>query len=493
MKKHVKFNLLERGSTIKSGVREALIASKQKIIDPTDPRNMIVIPELTIQLALGLRGLIAGTTLDILGPDGIGKSTLLYRMLGWAVSQNSMGLHIETENKPMMEERILRCLHPNRDMAARMLEHGIERHQAFDVISAFDRAQSWAAKVRDMSNPKTYIPHSIPIVIGIDTFSKLQSLSEAQGRQNYDKQLSASSKPKKEYKSNKEKEKEEKAEKIKGLTEGSNFEHAKYLQKFMRIFPQWSHDFNVILIFIRHVNDKIAMVTGGGGMVLTEDQQAKRNRTSIGGKALNQSAAYQLVLSICGMTKMGVRHGEQVKLMQPIEATVVKNSYSAARSFKYGLTFHADDDTEELQTMALDFSTSLPYALKGTGLAQVTIKNSMEVSCKELKANLVTPQELSHLVHSNPEFMESIASRSGVVGYGKSGFIIQDALPDETSSPEPSKSRDPAPPETSDPSAEDAPEEIATTTESEVQAEPDAAGSPKPVTAPRARPTRKSK
>ena len=102
------FDLLSDGDYA-SQVKEAMMtmATKRKAQVTVDSyenisKNYVELRNnVYFQHCIGMKGLPHGTLIEIIGQDGIGKTSLVLTMAGHAMMQNSPFLLIESEAKPM--------------------------------------------------------------------------------------------------------------------------------------------------------------------------------------------------------------------------------------------------------------------------------------------------------------------------------------------------------------------------------------------------------
>ena len=414
------FSLLERSVPLGQAVQEALAekAEKQKqtVIAgqlPDHDRNMIIIPDLPVAWAFGQRGLISRSVMSLVGGDGIGKTSTAFNIIGWGARRGSPGVYVETEGKPLLPERILRCLHTDRDIADRMYQN-TSFAQAFSIKEAVQRLEERVRMIRDPRETKCYTPVDIPIVAVIDSISKLAPPKEAAGRAEYGfKELS-------EEETKKAKKERKKLEEAQELDEGSNMEMAKVLQKWMRNCPAFISYYNVLLILIEHQNQAVQIASGGN----FHKPQDLDNRTKIGGNAVNQNAAYQVVLSMGKQDS--VDSGKGTTLMGRFcRWRVIKSTFGPiGRSFQYRVCFQHTQDTDTYQEQALDFNVDLGHILKRSNAADVVAQPGGLWSCKQLGVNNVTTHQLNQALQTNTALLEAAQKGLQLSGLGK-GYKVR--------------------------------------------------------------------
>jgi len=214
-------------------VRETMltIASKNKKVTGVELYSNATKPyvelknNILFQQAIGMRGIPHGTLIEIIGQDGIGKTSLIWTIAGYAMLQNSPFFLVESEAKPMDKNRVMRCLSDNRELSQKMVDRVLVS-KCISILDAVDEIENWVVAQRDTIG----VPLETPLFCAIDTFSKLMAPKEAEGRGFYEGVKGA-----------------KKAKTLEELGTGSNFEHAKYAQKWCRTLPAWLSKYNVIL------------------------------------------------------------------------------------------------------------------------------------------------------------------------------------------------------------------------------------------------------
>jgi hypothetical protein len=422
------FNLLSRGATFTTAIKEALVGSSARLKSTpgvmygslaSNTKLVIPIPDFAFAYCMNSKNFLSGRMMCILGADGIGKTSLVFTFFGWFMPFNMPCCHVETEGKPMAMDRIKRCLHTDRAIADQMF-NTISFLQSFEIMDAVDQIENWLMKIRDKKYPESYVPDHIPAAIALDTFSKLMAPAEAVGYHIYEE--SAEDKKTEKGKESAKDRNKEKQKKIQDLGGGSNFGHAKMAHAWTRRLPSLLTKYNAFLIIVRHQNDKVEMAQsfhGGGGSFMPPEIKEQWNRTSIGGRAFAQSAAYEILVTRDGKFETAVIHGETVKVSQPAKIMVTKTSYGpGGRSCHYMLNWVPRNDTDTYQEPTIDFSGSLPDILKQTGMLRIDIKNKGDVSCKELDLENVSPKQLAETLHKRQDVFNDLCMRLGLAASG---------------------------------------------------------------------------
>jgi RecA/RadA recombinase len=349
--------------------------------------HMEFLDNIYFQHTIGMRGLPHGTLVEIMGQDGIGKTSLLWTLAGYAMQQNSPFFLVESEAKPMDKKRVMRCLSSDKEIAERMLDRVLVSC-CTNLLDAVSEIEDWV----DTQRKDIGVPLDIPLVCAIDTFSKMMAPKEAEGRAYYE-----------DVKGKK------KAKTLEELGTGTNFEHAKYAQKWCRTLPAWLDNKNVILLIVSHQNQKIDMGFGGG---FVSDAY---NRTKIGGNAFNQNAALQLILTREGYL---IHNGD--KIGTKVKATVAKNSYGPEGGMmRYELVSRPWlDDGDNYQQKALYFDNTTAEWFASNGILDTRVERK-RYTCESLEVTGVTADVFCNALRENPDIVNTLCAERHILGYSQ--------------------------------------------------------------------------
>jgi RecA/RadA recombinase len=323
------FDLLDDNS-FSNQVKETMLAMAAKRKSATSvtsmsdlKRDYIELDSVYMQSTLGMCGFPTGTLLELLGQDGVGKSSFIFTIAGQAMAKGSPFFYVETEGKPMDEARVKRCLSSDPTMADKLFDR-ITMQTCDDIPSMVAALEDFV----DVCRNQIGVPKSTPLICAVDSFSKLMSPIEAMGRSFYEGESTS-------------KKNEFGAAKV-------NFGHSKFAHQWCRILPSWLNQNNVFLMVISHQNQQVS--TGfGGGSFMSPEVAASYNRTKIGGNAFNQNAAVQLILTRKGVAKQGTE-----KVGTIIKCTVAKNSYGPEGGvFEFEVVSRPYLDTENYKQPSL--------------------------------------------------------------------------------------------------------------------------------------------
>jgi hypothetical protein len=239
------------------------------------------------------------------------------------------------------------------------------------------------------------VPKSTPLVMAVDSWSKLMNASEAAGYYDYGDNLEAKAKKKQ-----------------KGTNEGSNFVHSKWAHAWCRKLPSFLAVNNVILIIISHQNDSVDM-GGGGSSFMSAESGALWNKKKIGGRAFNQNAALQLILARAGVAKDGTGN----KIGTLIKMRVDKNSFGPTnRVMEYTLRNDRFADTEASLDPSLVFHEGLAKWFADERLLGTTASRK-RYSCDPLGLVNATSEDFEYALQACPETLNEVGRSLQIYGY----------------------------------------------------------------------------
>lgn len=349
-----------------------------------------------LQYATGQYGIPSKKIIDIIGAEGIGKSTLVMQLLGWAMDVGCPALYLECETKQLPPARTMRAMHPDIARSFKMLSRlRVDSVNSLDHMWQSFKDFVYVARGTRGDNKTPRIPMHVPIVVAIDPWSKLLNTEEANGFYNYGDNLSA-----------------EKKKKFKEISEGSNMGHAKWAHKWCRLLPAFLKQYNVLLIIVHHQNDKVDM-SGGGASYMSPEASALYNKTRIGGKALHQNTALTLILSRKGLSKNGA--GDITGNL--ISARIAKNSLGPDNiKFFYELRTGFYNDTLTHMDPALNFNIGFATLCAEQKWLSTTVKGS-KFSSPILGVSDVSAAEFYEAFEANKEAKFNLGRNLGINGY----------------------------------------------------------------------------
>ncbi len=349
-----------------------------------------------LQYAVGQYGIPSQKIIDIIGAEGIGKSTLVMDMLGSAMDVGCPALYLECESKQIPPPRVMRALHPSISRAYKMLNRlRVEPVNSLDHMWQAMKDFVYIARGTKGTKDTPRVPMHVPIVIAVDPWSKLLNPDEAAGFYNYGDNMS-----------------DAKKKKFKEINEGSNLGHAKWAHKWCRLLPAFLKQYNVVLIIVHHQNDKIDM-GGSGPSFMTPEASALYNKTRIGGKALHQNTALTLILSRRGLAKNG--SGDITGNL--ISCRVAKNSLGHDNiKFYYELRTGFYNDTLTHMDPAINFNIGFATMCAEQKWMSTSVKGS-KFSSPVLGVTEVSADEFCEAFNANQEVKFNLGKQLGINGY----------------------------------------------------------------------------
>lgn len=349
-----------------------------------------------LQYAVGQYGVPPQKIIDIIGAEGIGKSTLVMDMLGSAMDVGCPALYLECESKQIPPPRVMRALHPSITRAYKMLNRlRVEPVNSLDHMWQAMKDFVYIARGTKGTKDTPRVPMHVPIVIAVDPWSKLLNPDEAAGFYNYGDNMS-----------------DAKKKKFKEINEGSNLGHAKWAHKWCRLLPAFLKQYNVVLIVVNHQNDKIDM-GGSAPSFMTPETSALYNKTCIGGKALRQNTALTLILSRKGLAKNG--SGDVTGNL--ITCRVAKNSLGHDNiKFFYELRTGFYNDTLTHMDSAINFNIGFATTCAEQKWMSTSVKGS-KFSSPVLGVAEVSADEFCEAFNANQEVKFNLGKQLGINGY----------------------------------------------------------------------------
>lgn len=363
---------------------------------------------LYLEYLWGSRGLPEHTLGEIIGPEGIGKTTLAFWIAGRCIRQGMPVLYLETEGKPMLPERVMRNFSTDRAEARRMLNM-VTYAEVHELKTSAKVIEEWAVGLRNTAR----YPHNIPALVIVDTWCKMMSPAEAEGRLGDGDEASEVEQSKvKDAKPKKQAKKRAKAVKMKDVGEASNLGHSAFAHDWVRVLPEFMTRYNLMTILVRHQNVKVDMGPGGPAIAMGQ----MYNKTKIGGKAFDQLAAWQLILGSGGVwrntTDTGVLYGQEVICRMD------KNGYGPkGRRAAWRLRNEHMEDTDTYLAPSLRFEHDTARWLMDTGLLGLTC-NQGRYTSQALEVMAVTPEVLWAALSMRADMLKGLAQALKIEGYG---------------------------------------------------------------------------
>jgi hypothetical protein len=425
-KKLKKWTLVHDGPSTLAAVREAVVRSAIKANRPSRVSRMrdykkptYPWPHMIIEYLFADRYMrFPGIFLHI-GKEGTGKSSFLHYMAGWMAMQNSPTHIIESENTAFAEEHACRLIARDK-MFAKLVYDTINVSKVRTQKEFEDEIIRVALAMRGSGSTKA-VPMDIPILIGLDSLSKLITEQQAEGlvQDNTDYMP-------------------EKGEaKIVGSDAPNPLKAANFWHTWCRKSATILDQENVLLLVTAHPSTKIDMsYAGTQAAQKTSDVNKELNSDAIpGSNALLSSTLY-------GITSAQLPGKVQRGTKGPVIGTKIlwqcrKNRFGPqkTRSIEFIMMSEqiSEYDTPSTYASPLRFDEAFCALLEKNHVMGVKCENKAQNrwTCRQLNKSLVSPEELYDAIASNPEVRAGVAKALFITGYGN----LPEAQPQEATPP----------------------------------------------------------
>jgi RecA/RadA recombinase len=342
-----------------------------------------------LQWGIGGVGFRFPSVVEVIAPQGVGKTTFAYYMMGAAIRNGCYVLYVECEGKDMRRAHVARIMSSDK-RTARVMLNAIETAKA-RTIAQCDHALLETIpdmRARCDADPDT---KGNPIFVVVDTWSSLLSPAEAKGIDDWGVSATA------------------KRVKPKDVGTMSNMGHAKAAHYMKRYMPSLIEKNNAIVVIMKHQSEDVDM-SGFGPPVR---KAAKRNTSSIGGYGHDDIAHYILTLTPQEKLKDSSRnvYGQRVNLF------FEKNAYGAPyRDVQFDLVFDKYQDTEETYDPVVRLGETTALWMVRNGILGTRVSSGL-YTCKDLGVTAVTGDALYKRLLANPELLDMVGEAMKIEGY----------------------------------------------------------------------------
>lgn len=416
--------LTKEGQAHIDQVREklgALVGRKAPIvIQPLSEVKLDLIPvdHLEMQRCLVSKGIPMGAFVNIIGPEGIGKTTMGYYLAGCAMRYcNARVLTLHWSQKPFLPERALRAMSTdphNAELLVRAIDTAMVR--TFAEMQSY--MENWVHEWRK------HLPLHIPLFIVADNWSKLLNNSEAKGRVAWGKHGGDDSKVQ-----------------AKDMSEISNLGHSQYASVMSRFLGFWQRENNVTVVTINDQNDKLQIAAAGSTQskarnpedMMSPTNKILHNKTHRGGRALHQHANLELTMASTGMAK-GLGENVTGKMVSircaksdfAPDSTVVRAELRSRHEL-----FDRDGYLDPI------WHWDKPFAeyLVSQGFFGLELNRGRYTS-DELQILGGTEVDVSYAIHSRPDMTHMLGRAMHLKGYDNDATLLQRNMESQAADPE---------------------------------------------------------
>jgi RecA/RadA recombinase len=383
-------------------------------------KNMIHIPDLPLQYLFGNYGIPERALIEIIGGEGVGKSSLCHYLEGRFLLQGCPVYHQECEGKPINAERVRRIVSEDPE-TGRKIVSAIHFDSARSLKESFEKLVDWIKIMRGKADgKKVSIPLHVPLLAVIDPWGKLMSKNEAAGFYDYGAL---------------------KTEVAKDLLDVSNMGHSQGAHRWVRRLPYIMDTYNVTLILVQHQNQKVDM-GGGGSSFIPEEARKLNNTTKTGGEAFNQLDALQFVIAKRGALK----NSKGDPIGNTMKVKVSKNSYGPeGRIIEYDLVSDGFQDSGGKLDRAVRFDRWFSEFCAAKSFMGTSV-NAKRYTCSSLGLTGARTDEFYDKFMATDTAVDSFGKAHSINGYDDvvgeakaalSGFVQPDEhLPEDVPDPE---------------------------------------------------------
>lgn len=351
------------------------------------------VPWLALQYLIGRPGIPANTLVEFIGQESVGKSSLVYALMGNFISHNIPCYYINSEPKALEGDWQARLVNTDPEKAE-LIKSIIDVH-TMDSLDEMDAGiRNWIT----MQRTELGVPLDVPLVCIVDSITKLLTPDE----------YAASGIAKKKS-----------GEKSKGTGVAN-------VGGRMAAAATWMHTWDkTIKGFIRENNATIILVSGQNQDIdagatpsfIPKSAMAKYNKTRRGGNAINQAACLQFTITY----KAGVKNTSGELCGKEVLLFCAKNSYGPTfREVRYQIMDDRKENYNDIPGEYLQPAIRMAEAVvnilvekKAFGLTL----NRKRYSSAELDIYEASADTILTAIETNPKWLIEAADILSIKGY----------------------------------------------------------------------------
>jgi len=362
-------------------------------------QRVIELPQFALQFLFQNRFIDQGSVLEIIGPEGCGKTTLALTIASYFMMQQKASvMWMNADSKDMRQDHIHRILHTDPVQGKAMMDN-IKYFKPHSLDQMWEAMWEFVQQERGLKKKagkrSVCLPINQPLVVIVDPFGRLMSPDEAQGFQLYGSLRD-----------------EKDSRTMDGLLGGTNFGHAKFAARWTRRLAYMCDALNVMLIVISEQNTKIDMGGAGAKFALPDSYVQARNKTKLGGGALNKAAAYQIIIGPSGV----IKNAAGDVMGKSIRARMDKNSHGPHNAeITYELHETAQFDGPGYLEPVLQFDTAAADLIMGTNTTDLTLGVAYDWPSQDMYGR--NSLNIGFNFHRNIEMVRRFAELYRIRGY----------------------------------------------------------------------------
>lgn len=366
--------------------------------------------QLALQAVTRTKGLVIGTSLEVLGQDGSAKSSLMYDIMGSALDNDAICLYVNTEGKWLTQAWRQRLLSSSVERGKEYLEALFEK-PADSIQGIIVFIEDF---VRFIRNDRPEMASS-PIVIVVDSYSNSMPPEMAEGYVENPFAKKKSDEPKKDEAKGKSKFAKEKSSGPKAEEEVGQFGWSKMAHLWTTRLAYFLNKYNATLVVVSKQNTKIDMSGGPAARFKTSESD---NRTKRGGTAFNFACVNQITAIKSGERESG-EGASKNKIGTNVTVKCIKAGYGmAGLKTKYLVKqdLFNDNPDKDYQEQPIQMSEALCDLLQDRKMFGLRLYNGMYQSA-DLGLRNATPEEVEAAIKANPEHLAAFAKEFCIHGY----------------------------------------------------------------------------
>lgn len=358
--------------------------------------KFLPVPWLAFKWLTGCCGIPMNTITEFIGEENVGKSSLTMALLGHFAKNNILSLYINTEAKELDSSWTVRLMARDPELAENLLSvietpidpaTGNHVTRTFTMNAMDKQLRAWIFDCRCVRG----IPNSVPLVVVIDSTSRLLNPAQAEVAMAEDKRGTGKVI-------------------LNGVEDvgGQIGVGAKWFHAWANMINPICAQYNVTIICVSAQNANLS--AGAGGMAA--DGGKSLNKSKAHGLALNQACGLQITVTNAGMLRKSTDViGRKIKLR------CLKNSYGPVyRQIVYGLKCERLDDSPGYLDDPIDMAETMGNLLVDNKLYGMSVSNKRFTS-NELDIHQMTAEALQEYIQAHPDLEDDICTRLKINGY----------------------------------------------------------------------------